>query len=238
MKQIIAMHGWSGDSNSWHEWFKHFKKHGWDWKNGERGYGNIPPLHPRWQNKSGEKASGKRAVIGHSLGPHLLEADILAQATDVILLGSFSSFIPNDQTSRGLLQALKSMKKQLGTKEESTMLNAFLSKACQPDCTTSLFSGPIQNGLSLQGREKLKADLDLLIASQDLPKGFPTTARVLVVEGEKDSIVLPSARRQLVDDLTEHLQNPPSHWIIPGTGHALLIPPLIKKVCIWLEESP
>jgi pimeloyl-[acyl-carrier protein] methyl ester esterase len=50
MKQVIAMHGWSGDSHLWVPWIRHFKHHHWDWQSGERGYGKRQEHMPFWRD--------------------------------------------------------------------------------------------------------------------------------------------------------------------------------------------
>ena len=47
---------------------------------------------------------------------------------------------------------------------------------------------------SVEGRKRLQIDLDLLIQSKGLPQGFPKHSKVLIVQGEEDAIVAPSAR--------------------------------------------
>ena len=83
MKQVIAMHGWSGDSRSWRPWGRHFQNHGWIWQSGERGYGSLEPRQLHWQDDPDPAARQRRVVIAHSLGPHLLASPLLAEATDV-----------------------------------------------------------------------------------------------------------------------------------------------------------
>ncbi len=237
MKQVIAMHGWSGDSNNWQLWLNHFQKYNWVWQSGERGYGSLSPLHPHWRGNTETQPIDRKVIIGHSLGIHLLPSKTLRQATEIVLLGSFSHFLPKEQIDRVLQTTLKRMLELLGTKDEQAMLNAFLMRACQPESTSSLPRGPIQEGLSPNGRKRLKADLELLIRTSELPSGFPKTARVLVVEGEEDNIVIPSIREALIKDLKSHLAKAPDHWIIPGAGHALLQPELINLVLNWLERT-
>ena len=41
MKEIIAMHGWAGDSNQWSNWIELFTCCNWKWQTAERGYKNI-----------------------------------------------------------------------------------------------------------------------------------------------------------------------------------------------------
>ena len=237
MKEIIAMHGWSGDSVTWHPWVQQFASHSWQWQSAERGYGSLPPRQPNWQPQHICSEGNQRVIICHSLGVHLLNNKVLALATDVVLLCSFSRFLPKNSTSRGLITALRSMQNLIGTKEESKMLRTFHAKACQPSVQSFIPSEPIQQGLSSIGRERLKKDLELLINTSCLPIGFPRKARVLVVEGQEDAIVLPCARESLLEDLKNYLEKPPSFLPIPGMGHALISPDLIEKVRNWLELS-
>ena len=50
MKEIIAMHGWAGDSHQWLNWKKIFKSCNWEWQSAERGYKDISPHTPKWNN--------------------------------------------------------------------------------------------------------------------------------------------------------------------------------------------
>ncbi len=235
MKEVIAMHGWSGDSNAWSEWATYFENNGWDWKSGERGYGDLPPSQPLWNTESEAKQSQSRAVIAHSLGPHLITPGILKEATHIVLLCSFSSFFPRQQNNRALKQGIQGMRERLGTAKEITMLQNFLQKAYRPLPSNAVPPSPITKGLSLEGRERLKNDLELLINTSGLPDGIPTKAKVLVIDGLEDAIIPQGAKNVLIEDLTKHLQTPPNHWVIPECGHSLLVPGLIEKVEGWLD---
>jgi len=238
MKQVIAIHGWSRDSNTWQGWTEQFRESEWLWQSTERGYGDIPALTPKWMHCSEKDCYQRRVVIAHSLGLHLIKSEVLEKATDIVLLGSFSQFIPNGIESRYLKTALKSMQKQLGTPAEVKMLKSFLQKACQPQAFNTVPPGPITKGLSSKGRIKLQADLELLVQTHKLPSSMPTQSRVLIVQGEEDSIVVPSTRNSLREDLNKHLENAPTNWNIAGAGHLLLVPGLINRVKNWLETYP
>lgn len=240
MKQIIAMHGWTGDSNSWMAWSRHFEEQGWIWQSAERGYGGMPAKMPCWigEQATAEPPSAahqRRVVIGHSLGPHLLRSETFAQATDVVLLASFGRFVPQGPDGRALRAALKGMQECLGTEQEKEMLQAFLTRAATPWPLSAIPPGPIQKGLSQNGRLMLQQDLIKLIKTNGLPTGLPQTARVLVVEGEEDSIVVSAARAEMMESLNNQLTTSPCLWQLPGIGHALLVPELIERVLRWLE---
>ena len=238
MRQVIAMHGWSGDSVAWAPWERHFSRQGWLWQSGERGYGHRSAYEPSWaETNMAQPKRARRVVIGHSLGPHLLSTAVLNQATDVVLLASFGRFVPTGPEGRALRTGLKGMRKAIGGEGESKMLRTFLQRAAQPAGLEGLPPGPEQQGLSERGRERLRADLDRLIGTEGLPVGLPQTARVLVVEAAEDAIVAPAASRELLQALTRHLEQKPEHWQLSGVGHALLVPDLLIGVQKWLDHN-
>ncbi len=238
MKQVIAMHGWSGDSHSWVSWIRHFNHHHWSWQSGERGYGKRQEHMPFWQDDQEPTEQQRRVVIAHSLGPHLLPDAVLAHATDVVLLASFSRFVPQGAKGRALKTGLKGMRRCLGSDAEAKMLTNFLSRAAAPSPADGLPRGPIHEGLSHEGRQRLTDDLDQLIASAALPPGLQASSRVLVVEAEQDAIVVPAARQELRDAIQTRLQHPAEHWLMPGSGHALLVPDLLMRIQRWLDQPP
>ena len=238
MKQVIAMHGWSGDSHSWVSWIRHFNHHHWSWQSGERGYGKRQEHMPFWQDDQEPTERQRRVVIAHSLGPHLLPDAVLAHATDVVLLASFSRFVPQGAKGRALKTGLKGMRRCLGSDAEAEMLTNFLRRAAAPSPADGLPRGPIHEGLSHEGRQRLTDDLDLLIASAELPPGLQASSRVLVVEAEQDAIVVPAARQELRNAVQTRLQHPAEHWFMPGSGHALLVPDLLMRIQRWLDQPP
>ncbi len=238
MKQVIAMHGWSGDSHSWVSWIRHFKHHHWSWQSGERGYGQRQEHMPFWQDDPDPIELQRRVVIANSRGPHLLSDAVFAHATDLVLLASFSRFVPQGPKGRALNSGLKSMRRCLGSDAEAEMLTTFLRRAAAPSPPDGLPRGPIHEGLSIEGRQRLIDDLDRLIASAELPLGLQETTRVLVVEAAQDAIVVPAARQELRDALQTRLQHPAEHWCLSGSGHALLVPDLLIRIQRWLDQAP
>ncbi|MGC6483281.1 MAG: alpha/beta hydrolase [Synechococcus sp.] len=240
MKQVIAMHGWSGDGRTWGPWERHFNRHGWSWQSGERGYSTLPPHTPNWltpPHPPGNGAEQRRVVVAHSLGPHLLAAPLLAEATDVVLLASFSRFVPEGRAGRALRTGLIGMERCIGTASETSMLQTFLQRAVTPCQPSALPPGPVTDGLSAAGRQRLRADLHQLMATTGLPPGLPGQARVLVVNAEADAIVVAEARQQLQRDLLSHLEQPAETWVLQGCGHALLVPELLQHVRQWLDRE-
>ncbi|MFY8148445.1 MAG: alpha/beta hydrolase [Prochlorococcaceae cyanobacterium] len=234
--ELIAMHGWAGDSRAWAPWQEAATTRGWLWHSGERGYGALPPAVPAWEQADGHP----KVAIGHSLGPHLLPAPVLAAADAVVLLASFGAFLPGGRAERRLRQGLRGMEAHLLARLERgaaanagvrSMLRSFLARAAEPADPAALLPGPESDPLSEAGCRRLLEDLHLLEHSRGLPEGFPPQAAVLIVEAEADGIVAEEARAQLRQALPEARVER-----LPGVGHCLLDCPVLPLVFGWLEE--
>jgi pimeloyl-[acyl-carrier protein] methyl ester esterase len=232
--QVIAMHGWAGDGLGWDLLRQELAAPGWHWQSGERGYGGRTPELPQWA------PSGRRLLIGHSMGPHLLPPSLLEQAEAVVLLAGFARFVPPGREGRRLQTALDGMAAQLaeGPDESHTalraqqLLQAFLAKAAEPDPADLLPHGPASQPVGPEGRRLLREDLERLAASEDLPPGFPEGVPVLIVEAGADRIVVPEARALLRDRLP-HAEV----LTFDGAGHCLLQAPLASELRRWITGT-
>ncbi len=236
MRQVIAMHGWSGDSSGWQRWKEFFRSKAWVWESYERGYGETAKYSPNWKASPSSAIKDRRVVIAHSLGLHLIDNQVLKNCTDLVLMNSFSKFIPDGIQSRPIKAALKGMQSSLGTDNEKEMLHKFLNKACFPEDKKLMPPSPITKGLSLNGRKQLQGDLQLLIESKNLPTSLQATTKVLVINGKNDNIISTSTRNLLIKDLIHHLDSKPVLWEIDNAGHSLLVPELIERVESWLNS--
>ena len=233
MKEIIAMHGWAGDSYQWSNWEKIFKCYDWEWQAYERGYKDISPHAPKWNNDSNQLGL-KRVAICHSLGSHLIDSKVLSLATHVILINSFSRFAPIGKENRAIKLALNSMMKAIDTPNEASMLKKFHIKAYEPnqiDIKASESSLKISNS----GRLKLKNDLKLLKNSDSLPNGLKSSTKVLIVNSEQDHILAKQTKVKLTEDLINHLEAVPKIINLQDEGHFITKIKNITKVKQWLE---
>jgi len=225
--QVIAMHGWASDARQWQPLDNLAQDRGWAWQSGERGYGERAPHHPHWRE------GGRRVVIAHSLGPHLLPAEVLAGAEAVVLLASFGRFVPPGKAGRRLRAALEGMGAALSEAEAArAMLHRFLVEAAAPDPIEAMAAGPADGPLAPPNLERLRSDLQLLECCKGLPEAFPTTVPVLIVEAGDDRIVTPEARALLRDALPHA-----DALTLPGAGHALLQAPFLNPLFGWLQHG-
>ena len=229
--QAIAMHGWGRDARTWEPWQGATASLGWRWQTGERGYGRFSPRVPEWS----EHASGtRRLVIGRSLGPHMVPADVFREADTVVLLASFATFVPPGREGRRTRAALDGMAASLKDETRArAMLEVFTARVAEPQSPDLLPPGPLDGSLSEDNRSRLREDLDLLARCDGLPSGFPRGARVLIVEAEEDRIVEPQARAMLREALPEA-----DVITLPGVGHALLAGDVIDRVVAWVDSLP
>lgn len=220
------MHGWVSDGSQWQPWREAAMARGWSWQSGERGYGERAPEQPQWRGK------GRRVVVAHSMGPHLLEADVLAEAEAVVLLASFARFVAPGGAGRAQRVALAGMAAALADpKEGRAMLRRFLSEAAAPDPVEAMLPGPADGPLTAMGLERLRADLRRLETIEALPDAFPASVPVLIVEAGADRIVAPPVRALLREAL-------PGAEVreMAGAGHALLGAPVLEPVLAWLGQ--
>jgi len=232
--QVIAMHGWSGTAAGWEPWRQEAEARGWQWRSGERGYGDAPPFLPAWEPK------GLRVLISHSMGAHLLSPSLLAEAERVVLLAGFGRFVPPGREGRQLRTALAGMAGALaeGPDPEETarraqaLLQAFHAQAAAPDPPNLMPTGPADQPVGPSARERLRHDLALVAATTGLPASFPTTVPVLLVEAGADQIVAPAARQLLRQEL------PAAEIVLLAeAGHAFLRSPPQGPVLHWVQGS-
>jgi len=234
MKEIIAMHGWAGDRHQWSKWIDFFQCCDWKWQSAERGYRDISQHKPKWYNDLNQK-SLKRVVICHSLGSHLIDKKVLGLATHVVLINSFSRFIPSGKENRSVTMVLNRMMKAINTPDEQSMLRKFQIKAHKPNNINlqSTYSNLLH--LSDSGRVRLKNDLKLLMNSDSLPTGLNTNAKVLVINSKNDYILANQTKEKLAEDLKNHLESQHTIVNLQDEGHSISKTDNIKRIKQWLE---
>ena len=228
MTQILAVHGWAGHAEQWTYWRRLMEQRQWPMQVMERGYGNNTPTRPSWTDKA-----GPRVVIAHSLGLHFLPAPLLQEATALVLLGCFTTFVPEGRNGRSTQAGLKGMRAALGSEGEEAMLKRFFQRSIQPLSLSACPPSPLLKGISSEGRQRLHDDLILLETCRNFPLGWPSKARVLVIQGGQDAVVHPSSHQQLLDQLGSQVER--IHRA-PDWGHALITTEVLAVVERWIES--
>ncbi len=246
--QLIAMHGWAGDGGHWQAWQPAAASRGWGLQLGERGYGQRPAVLPPWPSH------GRKGLICHSLGVHLVPPEVLAASEAVVLVASFGRFVPPGAAGRPLRIALAGMAAELQESgDELTdslraqqLLQRFLRKVLGPGAGAGVEAdveaglgpppggppGPAAQPIGAAGRDRLRCDLELLGRLTALPASFPRQVPVLLLEAADDPIVHPAARDRLRQELPQAQVK-----LLSGLGHAMADPALIPLVFDWLQDG-
>jgi pimeloyl-[acyl-carrier protein] methyl ester esterase len=224
--ELLAMHGWAGDSRGWERFALAARERGWLWQAPDRGYGSCPPQAAHWQPKA-----SRRVLLAHSLGPHLLPPPVLAAADAVVLLASFGRFVPPGREGQRLGQALAGMGEALRGPQPEAMLRAFLTKADAPQPLSQLPVTVVDEPLPPEGRKRLLNDLELLASTQALPEALPAAIPCLIVEAGADRIVVPEVRALLRRERPEATV---IHYL--ESGHCLLGTPVVQDVVAWIDR--
>ena len=146
MNQFISQHGWAFDSSLWIELKKIYIEDNWIWQDNERGYFNRPCFSPKWINDN--SLNRKRVLIIHSLGMHLIDKDILLNASHAIFINSFYNFIPDNKDRKLIIKSLERMKRKLNKQEVKNMLIEFYKKSFFP------------NEINLNNKKKFASEFD------------------------------------------------------------------------------
>ena len=234
MKEIIAMHGWAGHNHQWLNWKKIFKSCDWKWQTADRGYKDISSRAPKWNNNFNQ-VKFKRVALCHSLGSHLIDKQVLHSATHVVLINSFSRFIPSGKENRPIQMALNKMVNAINTPNEAAMLRKFYIKAYKPNYIDLKSTESNILKISNSGRLRLKNDLILLMNSDSLPIGLNTFSKVLIINSEQDHILANQTKVNLAEDLRNHLETAPKTINLQDEGHYITKIKNIKKIKHWLE---
>ncbi|MFS6828423.1 hypothetical protein [Cyanobium sp. ATX-6F1] len=137
--QLLAMHGWGATTGPGPPGAAAARR-GWSLGWGERGYGHQVQLEPQWSG------TGRRALLVHSMGIHLVPGAVLAAAEAVVLLASFGRFVPPGAPGRRGQLALEAMANRLSNGDSDGLLKDFLAQAAAPDPEELLPAGPREEG--------------------------------------------------------------------------------------------
>jgi len=139
--QLIAMHGWAGDSRGLATLAGRCRTARLGLGQRERGYGPLTPRAPEWL--PGQEGAGRRAVMVHSLGLHLLSAAVAAAGRCGGAAGQLRALCAGRSEWAGVWRtALQGMAARLEAGDAQPMLRDFLTKAAAPESAALLPLGP------------------------------------------------------------------------------------------------
>tara|TARA_Y100000589_G_scaffold331754_1_gene386845 strand:- start:3350 stop:4054 length:705 start_codon:yes stop_codon:yes gene_type:complete len=234
MNQIISQHGWGFDSNIWIELKDKFINENWIWQNNERGYFSEKSSDYAWEKyQSGESF---RLVICHSLGTHLIDRNTLNNATHVVLINSFNSFIPQNNERRITIKTLKKMERKINDKEIKSMLKEFFYKSFMPNPININYESRFSNITQKINIHKLLNDFQKLYYEDFSNNLFHNNIEVLIIKSKNDLILNDFSSEQLIRSLNNSQINKPKLIELEKQGHLPINIDLIKIIEKWLKK--
>ena len=232
MNQIISQHGWGLDQSIWNKLKDDFIRENWIWQDNDRGYYSKSSIKVKWIHADSEK--NKKVALCHSLGIHLIEKEILKEASHIILINSFFNFIPTNNESNITMRTLRRMEKKINTLEVRFMLKEFISRSFMPNQVDIKF----QSTLNLNSKEinlkSLLKDFQKLYLQHSTFDLFSEHAEVLIIKSKNDFILKEYASNEFINLLNNSQINKPKLVQIENQGHLIDNNYIVKILKNWL----
>ena len=233
MNQIISQHGWAFDSSLWAELKKIYRENNWIWKDNERGYFNKKSASPKWVNNSPNK---KNVIIIHSLGIHLIDKNILFNASHAIFINSFYNFIPDNKDRKLITKSLERMKKKLNNKEIKLMLNEFYKNSFSPLEINLNYQKIISSKFASANISLLKNDFNKLSINDKPPLFVSKDCNVLIIKSINDRILNHNSSDSFIELMNKRQIQKPEILEIENQGHIINNYKIFKIIDNWINN--
>ncbi len=234
MKQIISQHGWAFDSSLWTDLKKIYTKNNWIWEDSERGYFNKELLSPKWINKN--SLTQKNVIIIHSLGIHLIDKNILLNASHAIFINSFYNFIPVNKDRKLIIRSLERMKKKLNNKEIKIMLNEFYKSSFFPIELDLNYKKTISNKFNSANISLLKSDFNKLSINGKPPLFVSKDCNILIIKSINDRILNHNSSESFIELMIKRQIQKPKILELENQGHIINNYKIFNLIDNWINN--
>ena len=232
MNQIISQHGWGLDQSIWDKLKEEFIRQNWAWQDNDRGYYSDSCVKVKWIKNDSDK--NKKVALCHSLGIHLIEKEILKEASHIILINSFFNFIPSNNESNITMRTLRRMERKINTSEVRFMLEEFISRSFMPNQVDIRFKSIFNLKSKQINIKNLLKDFQKLYLQQSKFNLFSENAEVLIIKSKNDFILKEYAFNEFINLLNNSQINKPKLVQIENQGHIIDNDCIIKILKDWL----
>ena len=219
MNQIITQHGWGLDKSFWDSYKIGFKKEQWHWQDNERGYFSKNVNQSKWIKNDLNK--GVKMVLCHSLGLHLIQGNLLKEASHVILINSFNNFLPSSKKRNLIYRSLKRMEKKIMSFEADDMLKEFIRRSFLPNDTKINFKNMVSKNLDDLNNNLLLSDLKKLYTDQNSLNSLKKNCKIIVINSKNDLILDKDSSNNFIELLNKTLTKKPTLIELSNQGHCL-----------------
>ena len=219
MNQVITQHGWGLDQSFWDNYKVEFQKNGWHWQDNERGYFSKNVKQSKFiKNNLNDQI---KMVLCHSLGFHLIQENILDEASHVVFINSFNNFLPSSKKRNLIYRSLKRMEKKIISFEAEVMLKEFIRKSFLPNNMTINFQNMFYKNLVGLNNNLLLKDLKKLYTDKNSLKTIGENCNVIVINSKKDLILDQDSSNKFIELLNKKLTKKPTVIELSNQGHCL-----------------
>ena len=101
-------------------------------------------------------------VLCHSLGFHLIQGNLLDEASHIVFINSFNNFLPSSKKRNLIYRSLKRMEKKIKSFEAEDMLKEFIRRSFSPNNMNINFQNMFYKNLESLNNNLLLNDLKKL----------------------------------------------------------------------------
>ena len=232
MNQIISQHGWGLDQSFWNKLKEDLIRQNWIWQDNDRGYYSDFCVKVKWIKTNSD--NNKKVALCHSLGVHLIEKEILKEASHIVLINSFFNFIPTNNESNITMRTLRKMEKKINTSEVRFMLEEFISRSFMPNQVDIKFKSIFNLKSKQINLKNLLKDFQKLYLQKSTFSLFSKNTDILVIKSKNDLILKDYASDEFVYLLNNSQINKPKLVQIEGQGHLIDNSCIVKILKDWL----
>jgi len=232
MNQIISQHGWGFDHSLWHNLKEVLIRQNWIWQDNDRGYYSDFCVKVKWIKTDSD--NNKKVALCHSLGIHLIEKEILKEASHIVLINSFYNFIPTNNESDITMRTLRRMEKKINTLQVRFMLEEFISRSFMPNKVDIKFKSIFNLNAKQINLKRLLKDFQKLYFQSSTFDLFSENAEVLIIKSKNDFILKEYASDEFINLLNNSQINKPKLVQIENQGHLIDNNCIAKILKDWL----
>tara|TARA_Y100001933_G_scaffold216550_1_gene223737 strand:+ start:203 stop:904 length:702 start_codon:yes stop_codon:yes gene_type:complete len=233
MNEIISQHGWAFDSSLWTELRKIYIDSSWIWQDSERGYFNRALVSPKWINNSHNQ---KKVIIIHSLGIHLIDKNILLNASHAIFINSFYNFIPKNKDRKLIVRALEKMNNKFNNLEIKFMLNEFYKNSFLPNKIDLNYKKAISIKFDNANISYLKNDFKKLSIQDKPPLLVSKNCNVLIIKSSDDLILNHNSSTIFTELMSKTQTKKPTIIEVENQGHIISNYKIFNLIDNWINN--
>ena len=233
MNEIISQHGWAFDSSLWTELRKIYIDSSWIWQDSERGYFNRALVSPKWINNSHNQ---KKVIIIHSLGIHLIDKNILLNASHAIFINSFYNFIPKNKDRKLIERALEKMNNKFNNLEIKFMLNEFYKNSFLPNKIDLNYKKAISIKFDNANISYLKNDFKKLSIQDKPPLLVSKNCNVLIIKSSDDLILNHNSSKIFTELMSKTQTKKPTIIEVENQGHIISNYKIFNLIDNWINN--